>query len=214
MITREQAIKILHANMANQNLRRHCYAVEAVMKALYRELEGKGSSFAKASEDKWGIVGLLHDGDYEKTKQAPDKHTILMYQWLKEALRQTPSATSSGPSGQGKPGETDEEILHAILTHNYAHTGETAPATRMEWALYTCDELTGLIVATTLVRPDKKLASVTVESVLKKFPEKAFAAGVKREQIELCQDKLGIPLNQFVGIALQAMQGISQELGL
>lgn len=196
MISRDKALEILHANMANQNLRRHCYAVEAVMKALAKHF--------KEDEEKWGLVGLLHDGDYEKTKDTPDKHTILMYQWLKEALRQT----------QGKPGETDEEILHAILTHNFAHTGETAPATRMEWALYTCDELTGLIVATTLVRPDKKLASVTVESVLKKFPEKAFAAGVKREQIELCQDKLGIPLNQFVGIALQAMQGISQELGL
>jgi len=188
MMTREQALKILHQNMKNENLRRHCYAVEAVMKALAKKLGG--------DEEKWGIVGLLHDGDYEKTKDTPEKHTLLMYQWLKDA------------------GETDEEILNAILTHNYVHTGKNKPATKMEWALYCCDELTGLIVATALVMPDKKLESVRVKSVLKKMKDKAFAAAVDREQIKMSKEKLDIPLEEFVKIALEAMQDISKDLGL
>jgi predicted hydrolase (HD superfamily) len=84
----------------------------------------------------------------------------------------------------------------------------------MEWSLYCCDELTGLIVAVALVKPDKTLASVTVDSILKKWKEKSFAAGVKRKQIEKCEEKLNIPLVDFIGLALEAMQGISEELGL
>ena len=143
MITRDKALEILHQNMENQNLRRHCYAVEAVMKALAKRFKG--------DVKKWGIVGLLHDGDYEKTKDKPEKHTLLMSEWLKEI------------------GETDEEILNAILSHNYAHTEENPPKNKLEWSLYCCDELTGFIVAVALVKPDKKLASVTVDSILKKI---------------------------------------------
>ena len=192
MISREKALEILQQNMQNQNLRRHCYAVEAVMRALARKLKTE----EKINEEKWGIVGLLHDGDYEKTKDKPEEHTLLMYQWLKDI------------------GETDPEILEAILSHNFEHTGKNQPKNNLEWALYCCDELTGFIVAVALVMPDKKLSSVTVESVLKKFPQKAFAAAVKREQIAMCQEKLGILLPEFVKIALEAMQGISGELGL
>lgn len=202
MITREKGLEILHTHMKSANLRRHCYAVEAVMRGLARYFSAKG----REDEDKWGIVGLLHDGDYEETKDKPQKHTLLMHEWLKAA------------------GETDGEILQAILTHNFAHIGQTftprslgevgSPKTRMEWALYTCDELTGLIVAVALVRPDKKLSSVTVESVLKKWDEKSFAAGVKREQIELCEEKLKIKLPEFIKITLEAMQKISNKIGL
>lgn len=196
MITREEALTILHSNMESQNLRRHCYAVEAVMKAL--------ANYFKKDEEKWGIVGLLHDGDYEKTKSTPEKHTLLMVDWLKEA------------------GETDPEILDAILTHNYAHLVDPeignktakAPETELEWSLYCCDELTGLIVAVSLVRPDKRISSVTVETIMKKWKEKSFAAGVNRKQIEMCEEKLNIPLKEFIGIALEAMQGISEDLGL
>lgn len=188
MITREQALKLLHEQMENQNLRRHCYAVEAVMRALAR--------YFKQGKDKWGIVGLLHDGDYEKTKDKPKKHTMLMAEWLKEV------------------GETDEEIINAILSHNYAHTGQNPPKNKLEWSLYCCDELTGLIVAVALVKPDKKLALVAVDSIMKKWDEKSFARGVKREQIEECEPCLGIPLKEFVQIALGAMQGISKDLGL
>ena len=84
----------------------------------------------------------------------------------------------------------------------------------MQWALYCCDELTGLIVAVTLIRPTKKLKDVTVENILDKWSQKSFAAGVDRSQIEKCDKELGIPLNEFIKIALTAMQGISEELGL
>ena len=188
MITREQALKLLHENMQNQNLRRHCYAVEAVMRAL--------AGYFKQDKDKWGIIGLLHDGDYEKTKDKPKKHTLMMVEWLKQA------------------GETDEEIINAILSHNYAHTGQNPPKNKLEWSLYCCDELTGLIVAVALVKPDKKLASVTVNSIMKKWNEKSFARGVKRKQIEECKPRLGIPLEDFIQITLEAMQGISEDLGL
>jgi len=187
-MTREEALKILHQNMKNQNLRRHCYAVEAVMRALAKKLDG--------DEKKWRVVGLVHDGDYEKTKDTPEKHTLLMHQWLKDA------------------GETDKEILNAILSHNFAHTGKNKPASKMEWALYCCDELTGLIVATALMMPDKKLDTVRVKSVLKKMKDKSFAAAIDREQIKMCEEKLDIPLEEFVKIALEAMQSISGELGL
>ncbi len=188
MITREQALGLLKKHMSQENLLRHCYSVEAVMRALAR--------FFKEDEEKWGIVGLLHDGDYEETKAAPGKHTLEMAEWLKEM------------------GEADSEILSAILSHNYAHTGQNPPKNKLEWSLYCSDELTGLIVAVTLVKPDKKLASVTVDSVMNKWRQKSFAAGVKREQIEECEARLGIPLKDFIGIALEAMQGISDDLGL
>lgn len=188
MITRQQALELLHKNMASANLRRHCYSVEAVMKAL--------AAHFKSDAEKWGIVGLLHDGDYEKTKETPGKHTILMSQWLKEM------------------GETDPEITSAILSHNYAHTGENPPKNNLEWSLYCCDELTGFIVATALVRPEKSLASVTIENILKKWKEKSFAGGVKREQVAECESRLGIPLNEFIEIALNAMQAVAPDLGL
>ncbi len=193
MITREQALKLLHEKMQNQNLRRHCYSVEAVMRELAKHF--------KEDEEKWGLVGLLHDGDYEFTKEKPEEHAKLMANWVREL------------------GETDEELLTGIESHGWFHLGLPAqagklPKTKMQWALYCCDELTGLIVAVTLVRPDPKLSSVTVGSVQKKWKEKSFAAGVDRKQIEECEPRLGISLDEFIEIALTAMQGISDDLGL
>lgn len=206
MITRQQAWELLTSHMQNQNLLRHCLAVEAVMKALARYFMEKEKPVSAKGYDevKWGIVGLLHDGDYEEVKKDPSQHTLKMYQWLKDK------------------GENDEEILSAILSHNFAHTGNnpsvshgaSAPKNNLEWSLYCCDELTGLIVAVTLVRPDKKLSSVTVDSVLKKWDVKGFAAGVNRKQIEDCEEKLGIKLPDFINISLAAMQAISADLGL
>lgn len=214
MITREQALKLLHDNMQSVNLRRHCYAVEAVMRALARkfqmtnsklQIDEEKSSDAKAMEDKWALVGLLHDGDYEKTKDNPEQHTLMMMEWLEEA------------------GETDTELLGAILSHNYAHLDRRSlgeggnghpPSNKMEWALYCCDELTGLIIAVALVRPDKRLSSVTIDSVMRKWDEKSFATGVHREQIAECEQRLGIPLQEFIAVALNAMQEKTEELGL
>ncbi|MFC1625773.1 HD domain-containing protein [Patescibacteria group bacterium] len=174
--------------MQSQNLRRHCYAVEATMKALAKHFN--------EDENLWGIVGLLHDGDYEKTKDTPQEHTILMEKWLREA------------------GENNKEILSAVLSHNFAHTGQNAPKNKLEWSLYCCDELTGFIVAVALVMPTKKLSNVSVESILKKWNQKSFAAGVKRFQIEMCEEKFGIKLNDFIKIVLGATQEIHDELGL
>lgn len=198
MITRQQALELLHTHMQNTNLRRHCYAVEAVMKALAKYFSAKDGSASGGNEDEevWGIVGLLHDGDYEEVKKDPSQHTLLMHKWLIET------------------GEKDPRILEAILSHNFVHTGSNAPKNNLEWSLYCCDELTGLIVAVTLVRPDKKLSTVSVESIMKKWDVKAFAAGAKREQIAQCSEKLGIKLADFIRIALSAMQEISDDLGL
>lgn len=157
------------------------------MRALAKKFDGK--------EDVWGIVGLLHDGDYEQTKEDMASHSVLMAKWVEDL------------------GETDQELLNAIKSHGASHRGEE-PENTMQWALFCCDELTGLIVATALVQPDKKLSGVTVESVLKKFKVKTFAAGAKREDIQMCETKLNIPLPEFVGIALKAMQMIAPELGL
>lgn len=187
MIARGQALNLLHQHMQSTNLRRHCYGVEAAMRALAKHF--------KEDEEKWEVVGLLHDGDYESTKEDPANHAKLMADWVREL------------------GETDEELLTGIESHGWFHEGKL-PETKMQWALYCCDELTGLIVAVTLIRPTKKLADVTVENILDKWSQKSFAAGVDRSQIEKCDKELGIPLNEFIGIVLKAMQGISQELGL
>lgn len=188
MITRDQAWQLLTDKLRNQNLQRHCLSVETVMRALANHFQ--------ANVEKWGIVGLLHDGDYEISKAYPSQHTLLMVDWLKEV------------------GETDPEILSAVLSHNFSHTGQHPPQNKLEWSLYCCDELTGFIVAVALVMPSKKLADVTVDAVLKKFPQKAFAAGVHRDQIQACSEKLGIKLEDFVNISLSAMQSIAKELGL
>jgi uncharacterized protein len=188
-ITRDQAWKLLTDHMQNQNLRRHCLSVEAVMRALAQKL-------AVSEVERWGIVGLLHDGDYELVKDTPEKHTILMHQWLTEM------------------GETDPEILSAILSHNFAHTGQNPPKNNLEWSLYCCDELTGLIVACALVSPNKHLSDVSVSSVLKKWSQKSFAGGVDRNQIAKCEEKLGIKLEDFIQIALSAMQSIAPQIGL
>lgn len=193
MLSRQQAWELLNSHMKNKNLIRHCLSVEAVMKALAKHFNKDASA---ELVEAWGIVGLLHDGDYEEVEKDPSEHTLKMHQWLKDA------------------GETDTRILNAILSHNYAHTGQNAPQNNLEWSLYCSDELTGLIVAVALVRPEKKLSVVTLESVMKKWDNKHFAAGVKRELITMCEEKLGIKLNNFIEISLKAMQNIAQDLGL
>ncbi len=198
MISRDDALSILDKHIKNPNLRKHCLAVEAAMAALAVMLKPKGSNLKTDAYniDKWKLVGLLHDADWEETQDDPATHTKKTIEWLAQA------------------GETNTQIREAILSHNYERNGFRAPNSKMEWALYTCDELTGLIIACALVRPDKKLKSVKVKSVLKKFPIKSFAAGANREQIRLCEEKLGIELAKFVEVVLGAMQEISDELGL
>lgn len=186
--TKEQAITLVNQQIQSPHLRNHCLAVGVTMRALAEKLG--------EDEHLWEVAGILHDADWEETQHDPASHTSKTIEWLRDA------------------GETHQELVESILTHNHHHNGYRMPESRMEWALYTCDELTGFIVAVAKTRPDGKLASVEVSSVLKKFPQKAFAKPVDREQIALCEEKLGIPLDEFVSIALQAMQSISVELGM
>lgn len=197
-MTREKALELLHQNMQNVNLRRHCYAVEATMRGLAKRLNSdKSDKELDEIVDKWGIAGLLHDSDYEITKDTARKdHTKKTLEWLREI-------------------DSDSEVYDAIAAHAWNYVdGAPEPKTKMDWALYTCDELTGLIVACALVKPDKKLASVTVDTVLAKWKQKSFAAGVDRSQIEQCEPRLDIELREFIEIALVSIQSIHEDLGL
>jgi len=172
----------------NPNLVKHMLAVEAIMRALARHFG--------EDEELYAIAGLLHDADYEMYKDDPKKHPSKIFDELTDR-------------------SADPRIIAAIKSHAWGWREDLPqPATRMEWSLYCCDELSGLITACALVRPDKQLSSLTVESVQKKFPQKSFAAGAIRENILYCEEKLGIKLPDFIGIALKSMQGIHEDLGL
>jgi predicted hydrolase (HD superfamily) len=193
-MTRDVAYQLLTKYLKNKNLIKHSLAAEAAMKAIYRHITPEKDQ-NPTEEEKWGITGLLHDIDYEVAQESNqlNLHGKLLFE-----------------KGEVK---LPEEIEHAIRSHNYTMTG-TDPQSPMDWAITACDQLTGLITACALVRPDKKLASVTVESVQKKFGQKAFAAGADRNAIMLCEPKLAISLKTFIETVLTAMQGISDQLGL
>lgn len=182
-LNKSQALTILNTHVQNENLRRHCLSVGAVMKKLAAHFE------AEAQE--WEILGIIHDSDWEETKDTPEKHTIVSLQRIE-----------------------DDRFRHALMSHNTKYTHLAELNGPMEWSLECCDELTGFIVACTLVLPTKKIADLSVESILKKFPKKEFAKPVDRSQIAQCEEKLGIKLENFVQIALSAMQGIASEIGL
>lgn len=198
MITREEALQFLNKNVENKNIIKHMLACEAMMRALARAMRAENRQQAteeEISEDEWALAGLLHDGDYSPNVPV-EKQGIQVTEMLRE-----------------KGFEIPENVAHAMAAHNWHNTG-VAPESQMDWALFCGDSLTGLIVAATLVLPSKKLADLTVESVLKRFKEPSFAKGTRRDEIALCQEKLGIPLEEFVKITLEAMQGISGDLGL
>ncbi len=197
-MTRDEAYNLMTEMLQNKNLQKHGLAVEAIMRSLCKYLKqiyhGRGINENEFNEEEWAIVGLLHDADYELVEKDPKKHTLV----TEEKLRQI--------------GGVSERIINGIKAH---HDGvKESRDNLMEKSVYAADELSGLITAVALVRPDKKLSSVTVESIMKKFDQKSFAAGAKREQIKACEKELNIPLEEFVGIALKAMQGIADDLGL
>jgi predicted hydrolase (HD superfamily) len=193
-MTRNDAYQLLTKYLKNKNLLKHSLAAEVTMRALYRRLTPEDKQ-NDVDEEKWGISGLLHDIDYEVAQEQNklDRHGILLFETGQVTL--------------------PPEIEHAIRAHNYTAT-KVQPESLMDWSITACDQLTGLVTACALVRPDKKLASVTTESVMKKFGPKAFAAGADRNAILFCEDKLNIPLPEFAAITLKAMQGISKDLGL
>jgi putative nucleotidyltransferase with HDIG domain len=183
-MTRDEALDSVKANIENQNTLKHMLATEAIMRALARHFG--------EDEEEWGLTGLLHDIDMELTEGDMHTHSKLGADLAREL------------------GASDT-MAHAILCHNQAH-GVPAES-NLDKALCCADPLTGLITAAALVRPDKKLAGVEAKSVRKKFKEKSFAAGANREQIAGCAG-LGIDLDEFLVLGLEAMKGIAPSLGL
>lgn len=186
-MTRDEARILLHAHTKNQNLRRHMYAVGYAMRALAVKLNG--------DPDVWEVLGTLHDADWEETRDKPKEHTKRTLEWITET-------------------DIDQRIVHALKSHNRKYTKLADLEGSMEWALETVDELTGFIVAVALMRPDKKLESVDLQSVMKKWKNIKFAAAVDRSQIAQCEERLGIPLSEFITITLKAMKEHHEELGL
>ncbi|HCC42135.1 hypothetical protein A2473_03330 [candidate division WWE3 bacterium RIFOXYC2_FULL_42_13] len=191
LLNKDAALELLHEKMKNQNLRRHCYAVGKVLADFYDYYSSPGG----LTKEQWEIAGILHDADWEITKDNPGRHTIELLEWLENY-------------------EVPTELLEVFRSHNSKTTQLRTPETRLEWTLECCDELTGFIVAVALVMPEKKLEQVTVDSVLKKFRQKEFARQVDREQISQCEEKLGISLNDFVSLTLEAMKKNSELLSL
>lgn len=185
-MNRQQTLDYVNSRTKNKNLVKHMLAVEAQMRALAKHFG--------EDEELWGLTGLVHDADYEEVKE---KHPSPEFF---EAL------TNLG---------YDPKIVNAVKAHGWNYQPNLPePQTKMEWSLYCCDELSGLIIACALVRPSKKLAEVTLESIKKKWPQKSFAAGVNRQQTELCEAKLGIKLDDFIAICLKALQDNHEQLGL
>jgi len=181
---REEALGLLKQFTSNKNLIKHALATEAAMRAYAERFN--------QDPEEWGVTGLLHDFDYEKYPSSQD-HPFKGVKILEE-------------KGYAK------EMIQAILAHA-DHTG-VLRETLLEKTLYAVDELTGLIVAVSLVRPSKKISEVKVKSIMKKWKDKAFARGVNREDIEKGAQDMGMQLNEHIECVLQAMKNISEELGL
>jgi putative nucleotidyltransferase with HDIG domain len=186
-MNREEAWAIVTEYTASDSLRKHMLSVEASLRAYAPRFNG--------DVELWCVVGLLHDFDYERYPDiAVEGHPLIGSRILRER-------------------GVSEEIIRAILSHATEVTG-VERVTDLEKALYAVDELTGLITATALVRPSKNIADVTVSSVKKKWKDKAFAAAVDRTEIERAAAELGVPLDEHIGVVLQAMQAIAPTLGL
>ena len=184
-MNKNEALLMLNNKVKTPNLIKHCLACGAAMEELAR--------YFKEDEEKWGLVGLLHDIDYEETKDKPEQHSLIGSEFLQR---------------QG----VDKDIVEAVKTHNEIHG--FAPETKMAKALFCVDPLTGLIVAATLVLPSKQIKDVTTDNILNRFKEKGFAKGANREIIQQCESLLKLSLEEFIGLVLQGMQKIDKKLGL
>lgn len=189
-MTRDDALKILTELKNSPNMVKHGLAVGFAMAAFYDYFNKKNKK-PELSKDDWEIVGLLHDADYEITNKSLEKHTDETVKRLNKL-----------------------GVRPLIIDAIRGHCDKESRKTFMAKSVYACDELTGIIVANALVKPDKKLKSVTVESNLRKLKDKSFAANVNRDQIKTCETELNIPLEEFVAITLKAMQSKSKQLGL
>ena len=184
-ITRERAMELLQTHIKNRNMIKHCLASEAVLGVIAERLG--------EDKEKWAMAGLLHDLDVEITNADLAVHGKESVNLLQD---------------EG----VDEEIIEAIQLHNEMSSRKKR-STKFHHALAAGETMTGLVIATTLVYPDKKIKSVKPKSITKRMKEKAFAASVNRDIIRECEI-IGIPLAEFAELSLRAMQGISEELGL
>lgn len=181
---REEALNLMKENIKQKNLRKHCLAVEAVMTEL--------ADYFEKDEHKWRLAGLLHDIDYEDTADKPEKHSLIGAEILEEM-------------------GMEDKIVKAVRAHNGMH--DLPRESLMAKALYAADPLTGLIVASALIHPDKKLESLDTEFILNRYSDNSFAKGADRDVIASCKE-MDLELEEFISISLKAMQDISDDLGL
>jgi putative nucleotidyltransferase with HDIG domain len=186
MPTRNDAYKLMTEHVKNENLQKHMLSVEVAMRFYARKYGD--------DEEIWAMTGLLHDGDYE---EYPDlrEHTLVMAQWLRE-------------------GGYDERIIYAILAHNEVNQATHPRTDLLSKALYACDEITGMITATSLVRPNKSVIGLEVSSVRKKMKSKGFAAGVNRADLVQGAQELGVDLDEHIAFVIGAMSSVADTLGL
>jgi putative nucleotidyltransferase with HDIG domain len=182
--TREEAFRLLNEYNKNESLIKHALAVEAVMRYFARK---RGED-----EDKWGVIGLVHDLDYE---QFPDQHCHKTQEILRE-------------------NDWPEEYVRAVVSHGWSICTDVEPQTELEKVLFAIDELTGLVVTTALVRPSKSLLDLKTKSVKKKWKDKRFAAGVDRAIIEKGVQMLGIDLTELITDTITGMREVAEEIGL
>jgi len=180
----EEALSILKEFNSNDSLLKHAYSVEGVMRYIARK---RGED-----EEKWGIVGLMHDLDYERY---PEQHCEKSREILNE---------------RGWP----EEHVRAIVSHGWGICSSVEPKTEMEKTLYTVDELTGLITAVAIIRPSKSVADLEAKSVMKKWKDKSFAAGVNRSVIEKGTAMLGVELKDLITDVIMGMRDVADRIGL
>jgi len=182
--TREEAYQLLTRYNKSESLIKHALAVEAVMRYFARK---RGED-----QDKWGVVGLVHDLDYE---QFPQEHCLKNEEILRE---------------NGWP----EEYIRAVISHGWGLCTDVEPKTEMEKVLYAVDELTGLVVTTALVRPSKSVLDLKAKSVKKKWKDKRFAAGVNRSVIEKGAEMLGVDLSELITDTIMGMREVAEQIGL
>jgi putative nucleotidyltransferase with HDIG domain len=184
MLNRDEAYALLKKNLRTENLIKHSLAVEAILEQMANRLG--------EDVELWSLTGLLHDLDYDFTKNEPEKHSQITVKVLYELL----------------PGEA----INAIKAHNYQYTAQI-PQTYLDKSLIAADAVSGLIIAAALVMPSKKLQDVTPKTLMTKFKDKSFAAGCNRKRIELCED-MELGLQTFLELSLDALKRIADPLGL
>ena len=192
---RDQALELLKKYNKEESHIHHALAVEGTMRHFARLADAAGTLPAGEDEELWGVVGLLHDIDWEQTAETPERHCHVAPEMLREA-------------------GVDEDIIHAVVSHGYGICADVEPSSAMERTLFTVDELTGLVITAGLVRPSRSLADLELKSVKKKWKDKAFARGVNREVIKEGAERMGMPLDTVIDETIKALRPIEKQIGM